>query len=270
MAVKTLPELLSTGFSVSSISGTELLLVDQAGTSKVMTIDQLMDHFGITPLQQQVQTLSQELAVATRPDLYLKFNQNLIDETGNTVWTNPGNCGFAPSPQGFALSKDSNQLGIYCAQSGMNFGTNDFTIEMRFLVHSFTRNYGTLFSSGSSTFAAESNFLIVCGDGVSNVMDRRAFNFGGMILGTPMLRSSPLEADQWYHVAVTRRGSVFKLYVDRVLQIESLNQNPVIFDGGGTTIGYNNWDGANSYLDGKIDSIRVVRGRCLQVADFVL
>ncbi len=108
MAVKTLPELLSAGFSVSSISGTELLLVDQAGTSKVMTINQLMNHLGnTTQLQQQVQTLSQELAALTRPDLYMNFNQNIIDDTGNTVWTNEGGCGFTASPDGFALSKNA-------------------------------------------------------------------------------------------------------------------------------------------------------------------
>lgn len=269
MAVKTLPELLSTGFSVSSISGTELLLVDQAGTSKVMTIDQLMDHFGITPLQQQVQTLSQELAVATRPDLYLKFNQNLIDETGNTVWTNVGGCGYSASPEGFALSKTSSQQGILCTDSGLDFSTNDFTIEMRFYINSFTKKFGGLLASGVPGFGWDATFIMVGGDGIEDANKRR-IHLGGGGIGTPLIKSEPIVANQWYHLAITRRVNTVKMYIDRVLQAQNSCTGVIRFDVNGTMIGYNGWDGVEGYFDGKIDSIRVVRGRCLQVADFVL
>lgn len=269
MAVKTLPELLSTGFSVSSISGTELLLVDQAGTSKVMTIDQLMDHFGITPLQQQVQTLSQELALATRPDLYLKFNQNLTDETGNTVWTNVGGCGYSASPEGFALSKTSSQQGILCTDSGLDFSTNDFTIEMRFYIDSFTKDFGGLLASGVSSFGGSATFIMAGGDNLPST-DKNRIHLGGGAIGTPLLKSEPIVANQWYHLAITRRANTVKMYIDRVLQAQASYTGSISINANGTMIGYNGWDGANAYLDGKVDSIRVLRGRCLQVADFVL
>ena len=252
------------------IAGTELLLVDQAGTSKVMTINQLMSHLGnTTQLQQQIQTLSQELAALTRPDLYMDFNQNIIDDTGNTVWTNEGGCGFTASPDGFALSKNADQPGILCNDSGLNFSTNDFSIEIRFLMNSFIKNYACLLASGMPGFGATATFIMVYGENTYGANKKRVA-FGGGSIGNPTIQSNIIVTNQWYHLGVTRRGNMISMYLDRVLQEQAYVSNPINFCDGGTMIGYNGWDGSLSYLDGKIDAIRIVRGRALRTEEFVL
>ncbi len=137
-------------------------------------------------------------------------------------------------------------------------------------MNSFIKNYACLLASGMPSFGATATFIMVYGESTYGATKKRVAFGGGGNIGNPTVQSDIIVTNQWYHLGVTRRGNMIRMYLDRVLQEQAYVPNPINFCDGGTMIGYNGWDGSNSYLDGKIDSIRIVRGRALRVEEFVL
>lgn len=79
--------------------------------------------------------------------------------------------------------------------------------------------------------------------------------------------------DQWYHLAVTKRGSTFRIFVDGVEQSLTFNDftSPANIDGqlrvGAGSLGSSTIDGASDY-SAWIDDLRIEKGSGLWIANF--
>lgn len=207
-------------------------------------------------------------ANSPRVSALLRFDGTLADAALRTGWSNPDGCGYAPGRFGQALAKTASQRGIYTsANAGLDFGTGDFTIECWVRVDSFTRIYASLIGAGLTSWQPGCFSLFVPNE---TYYPARRFVFCGYTLPNGYLLSSTQEAElgRWYHVAISRAAGVCRMFVDGVVQATASYSGAVSFANNGTWIGSNGWDGANSYLDGRIDELRVTKGLARYTADF--
>ena len=201
--------------------------------------------------------------------LLMHLDGDTSDLGERTRWENPDGCNFGPGPFGLSLTKDSNQRGIYCGPSSVfDFRTYDFTLEFWVKLTSATRNFGSILSSGLSTFTAGSAFLVVLGEQISGL--ERRIDFTGATFGTPLLRSaSALPLNEWCHVAITRSNTTVRMFINGVLDVSAFSSQEISFSAGGTWIGSNGWDGPNSFLDGCIAEMRIDKDICRYDSNFV-
>lgn len=203
-----------------------------------------------------------------RVSALLRFDGTLADAALRTSWSNPDGCGYAAGRFGQALAKTASQRGIYTpASDAFDFGTGDFTLECWLYAEGMSRDFGAIIGSGTVYWGAPSTFLMLTGNAQPSATKNR-LHFGGNLLGTPLLMSGLLNAGQWYHVAISRAAGVCRMFVDGVVQATASYTGAISFANNGTWIGSNGWDGTNSYLDGRIDELRVTKGLARYTADF--
>jgi hypothetical protein len=77
-----------------------------------------------------------------------------------------------------------------------------------------------------------------------------------------------MPADVWTHVAVTRVGTAFKLYIDGTLAASGTSSEAFDFSPTATYIGKNGWDGAAGELNAYIDDFRITKGLARYTSDF--
>ena len=164
---------------------------------------------------------------------------------------------------GYFDSNDDLQIGT---ASGLNFGTNNFTIECWYYLTSTAKVHATLISNGESAYSSSS---VIVKAYYSSNGTWPSINLGlGQIIASAN-NSSPL-LNQWNHVAVVRNGNTFTVYLNGVggtpqtsTTTVNLNSNNI------TRIGYNGaYDGADSYFSGNIAGMRVLNGTALYTANF--
>lgn len=156
------------------------------------------------------------------------------------------------------------------SNAAMNLGTSDFTIEGWINPSALTNNYATIFGNGPASFSSPSRFLIAYGSATPDASLRSKIGFGGYLLtadNVVVLSTTTLSIGTWYHVAVTRSGNTFKLYINGVLEATATNTASFDFSSGGTRIGANGWDGTAGQFAGKIDQLRV-RSNCAYTGNF--
>jgi hypothetical protein len=185
-----------------------------------------------------------------------------IDEKGRP-WTTSG---------GAKISTDQAKIGTASAffngtsayittpnSADFAFGSGNFTIEC--WVYMAAADTGTnqeliSYWNSSSGWAWE---LYINGAGTTAV-----FNInGGALLGG----SIPTFVGGWHHIAVTREGSTFRLFVDGVLKHSASNSSPINATGTALKIGAvaspNVW-----FFKGYIDAVRITKGVARYVAAF--
>ena len=147
-----------------------------------------------------------------------------------------------------------------------NFGNKDFTIDFWVRFNSvadtsqgFMRTSGT---SGSSGWAMQ-----------YNSSDRLAFYANASIILTSTTIPS---AGTWYHIAVTRSGSTWRLFIngaqeDTLTNAASINDsdNPLEI-GRGCTASAGAWFACSNFdtFDGWIDELHIIKGVVLWTANF--
>jgi hypothetical protein len=153
------------------------------------------------------------------------------------------------------------------ASSNLNCGTNPFTIECWVYIPS---NPSTLYPS----IVSSTNWNTGTG-GVSlrygNTGYANKFTFHWYNIGDPFLASSStFTLNTWHHVAVTRSGNSFTLWVNGTSQATGTNAGTVDWNlsSAGMKIGGGNWDGANSYYIGYINNLRLVNGTAVYTGAF--
>lgn len=138
-----------------------------------------------------------------------------------------------------------------------NFGNGDFTIDFWFYTTNVT-GYKTLiekretftFTSFSVNTTNNSILFSATSTGVSWDIN---LSYTGIVINT------------WYHVAITRTGNVFRLFVDGVLRssqttsVTILDSTDRVFVGGIVS---------TYFLAGYIDEIRINKGTALYTGDF--
>ena len=97
------------------------------------------------------------------------------------------------------------------------------------------------------------------------------FTFHWYNVGDPFLESSStFPINCWHHVALTRSGNNFTLWVNGTSQATGTNSGTVDWNlsSGGMKIGGGNWDGLQSYYNGYICDLRLVKGTAVYTSTF--
>lgn len=147
------------------------------------------------------------------------------------------------------------------ASSDFNFGTSDFTIEVWVRVENQANNFQSFLSTGVGLWGEGAMSLIAfgTGSGVSSTQQGRlgfGANTGGLLLLT-----APISVGDWNHLALTREGDTFRIYLNGASQ-QVLSYSGAIDwnQGNNTLIGRNLWDGPQGFFNGYLDDLRVTVG----------
>lgn len=145
-----------------------------------------------------------------------------------------------------------------------------FCVEAWVYLISQVNEYGAIIASQRSSYFAGADLLFAGGSGApAGVANRLAA--GGYSLNTTGggLATGSVTTGQWYHIALTRDGSTLRIFLDGNMQ--SSRTFTDAFDlsaNGGARIGRNEWDGANGYLHGYVDQVRVTNGEARYTTSF--
>lgn len=160
--------------------------------------------------------------------------------------------------------------------SVVNFGTGNFTFE--FWINALTVAGTAPYFFASSPYNTAGGFIIYLpGPGtVWGGTDRIYFQSSTSgAAGPDMASTSSFKNQGWKHVAITRNGSTFRLFVNGVQEATATNST-ANFTG---VSGYNAWVGVapsgtggaidgNTFFKGNIDLFRVTKGACRYTANF--
>lgn len=143
------------------------------------------------------------------------------------------------------------------------FGSGDFTIEC-WIYANTTSNLDTVISKGVLTTVDNKAWTLEWNSG------RLAF-FGYGELSTGIVRTNnTLNTGTWYHVAVVKHGSNFRMYLDGVDQTDH-SGNPTIntLDTGGVLlVGSGFYAPTTRTFDGYIDELRITKGDARYTSNF--
>ncbi len=131
----------------------------------------------------------------------------------------------------------------------LNFGTGDFSVS--FWINSFGQyaDYPAIFSASSGWY--QDTFKICM---VADNNQRVGFEHNS---GNSFTSTFELVFNTWYHVVIFRRGGVFYMYINGILNNSVSDANAVNLGDGGTVIGGGNWDGESGYFHGKLNGFCV-------------
>ena len=137
---------------------------------------------------------------------------------------------------------------------------NDFCIEMWLNAQSVSGNRGIIGGRGQGT-----NGAYFCLIGAS-----MRFNWGSSDPGLDYT----IEADRWYHVAITRNEDKCRMFVNGKLveTITSTDQIDFKGNGGNWYLGYTNYGSGTSlvYFEGAIQDFRIYDGIAKYTTDFII
>jgi hypothetical protein len=149
----------------------------------------------------------------------------------------------------------SSQYLTVAANTALDFGTGDFTVECWVYPTSIANSYPTFLGSVTGWSAGAS------GHRYNNTGQANKFSFHLNGAGDPFMSSSgTFSFNTWYHYALTRSGNTWNMYVNGVLQstqTSAIAYNPSL---GGLRSGWSTWDGAGGYFAGNISNLRLVKG----------
>jgi hypothetical protein len=160
---------------------------------------------------------------------------------------------------GSSLRMDGNGDYIsYAPHPGLDFNTEDFTIEFWAYCQDQNVNYPTYIANQGGWY--EGSF----GIRFDNTGSQRFGVYWNP--GDPLLQSSSTFGfNQWRHVVVVRQGTTVRLYVDGIQEGTASIDASRTLDlcmGGSMRIGFSTWDGNNGYVNDYMDDLRITRGVC--------
>ena len=166
---------------------------------------------------------------------------------------------------GVWIDRSDNQYLYTLNDSGIQFGTGDFTVECWFRWHSNNSDWQSIFGKYAASGGAASDngfWLHLSNGGILTGGDRG----NGFANG-----STALNLHEWYHTALVRSGTTVSIYLNGVLEASHTSD-----DGGGVPRNCdNNTEFAIGYLsnygrgwDGDISNLRCVKGQALYTGNF--
>jgi hypothetical protein len=183
------------------------------------------------------------------------------------------------TPYGNAvLSSSKNKFGdssVYFDGSGdylsvanggeLNLGIEDFTIECWFNSSNLSGNCG-IFGWQANQSGSDPIVRLGVLSGVVNF----AYRGGSYTTAAGLNSQSPINSNQWYHIAVSRHNNVIRLYLDGVLQEEHTPSNPATLNAPfNPNIGAIPFDGtATWFFNGYIDDLRITKGIARYTSNF--
>jgi hypothetical protein len=150
------------------------------------------------------------------------------------------------------------------SNTAFDMGTGNFTLECYYYhVSGSSATYPSIFSSTD---------WVTGGVGLRyNNLGSNKFQFFWNSVGDPWLSASATSNPfQWNHVALTRSGNNFTLWVNGQSAATGTNAGAINFNynTGGPRIGWGPWDGSNGYLKGIISNFRLVKGTAVYTSAF--
>ena len=142
----------------------------------------------------------------------------------------------------------------------LNFGTQDFTIEVFVRPEITNQNYPSFISSTSGWNAGAS------GHRFDNTGYGSKFWFGlngasGRNNGDPFMHSTNnFLHELWHHYAITRSGNTFRMFINGALEDTQTYTGSYNMAHGGCRLGWATWDGGAGYFYGYIQDLRVTKG----------
>lgn len=202
---------------------------------------------------------------------YLVNSSGTPTVTGNSPFNTVGYWSNYFDGSGDYLSVPSN--------AAFDCGTGDWTIEGWVNIATRTTNYPAFFSNNRGGFAVSPPGLAitVSNSDSASYNDKFVFAWGSGGFTSPsagsaylLVASSANSLNTWYHLAVVRNGTSIKMYRNGTEVASATISAGSTFDWGynGALIGGGNWDGANSYMNGYISNLRLVKGTAVYTAAF--
>jgi hypothetical protein len=185
------------------------------------------------------------------------------DQKSNSV-TAIGAAGLAAvskfGPTSLRLGPSFYDQAQYANSSVAEFGSGNFTMEMWVNASATGPRGGALLSHWGIGPSNNAHWILYM-DGSLRAM----FSTGS---GVNLADSTPLPANTWVHLAVTRQGNLFTLWK---------NGAAVSSQTGAYTLSYNAaketrfgvWDDSGSYVTGYVDEVRITKGVARYTANFV-
>ena len=204
--------------------------------------------------------------------LLLHMDSNFSDSSSNNLTMTPTNATISTLQSKFGggsgLFNGSNTYVKTLTANPLNFGTGDFTVEFWFYMINTTNTEQTVIAGGSSGWQSGAVTIKAWNWYYANSISIQAYDFNTG--GSPIVRStSAASLSTWTHAAITRSGNTFRVFFNGNLQgtntfTGSINLN----HNNSTFLGYSNLNGANGYLNGEIDDLRVTKGVARYTSSF--
>lgn len=213
-----------------------------------------------------------KIITGTEIDTYTSLLMHMDGTEGGTTFTDE--CGKAVTVGGNVCTKTSiKKMGTACAYFDGNgdylrlptltFGTSDFTIEAWICMFAMPTSdaWPTNWSS----------HMVIAGVGTTNATDGCELLLGATKLIVQSNESQIINGTHgittggWHHVAVTRRGSTFRLFVDGQI-IATSTSTATMGTGAYTYIGSEAQQGA--YFNGHMDEVRISIGTARWTENF--
>ena len=211
----------------------------------------------------------------------LHFEENLEDAVGLVTPTIPtGSVSYEKGKYKKGITFDGASCVGLPLTDDLKLGSNDFTIAFWFRLDSELAD-GNSFSLLSQKYRYSSSYADA-GFKITRNNSAASSNAKKIIVGinytyrykiTSLVSTSDIELETWYHLAITRSGSTFSLFINGVLEATSTSSSSVYCGGSNPwTIGCRIGDDSTvSYIrmvDGVYDEFIFINGTCLWTEDF--
>jgi len=155
--------------------------------------------------------------------------------------------------------------------AALEFGSGDFTIEAWIYLTAYSASYSGFYSAfivARDTSGARSyNFAVTAT--ASSFTGLSFYNFDGS--GNANLAfsaSATINLNTWYHVAVSRSSTTFRLFLNGTLIGTTTSAVSVLDTATPTRIGSGAYSGFEYYTAGYISNVRIVKGTAVYTAAF--
>ena len=185
-------------------------------------------------------------------------NSGITDATAKNDLVTVGNARISTAQSKFGGSSmyfDGNGDYLSLAETvTLNFGSSDFTIEGWIYPVTTVGANRPIWSTGTNssnwmslylhTTAGRPEFAIISGG--STIID--------------LFPSDVVSTNAWYHIAVTRSSSTFRMFLNGTLISSGTSSTAVPDYTDSYRVGYGRWNGDTGVYDGYINDLRITRG----------
>ena len=153
----------------------------------------------------------------------------------------------------------------------LDMGTGNWTVEGWINITTRTLNYPLIIGNNNGGFSAGAVAFTASNADSATYNDR--FNLAVYDLGGTRVINATGTANAtgtWYHFAVVRNGTNISIYRDGVSVASATVSSSLTINFGknGVRIGGNNWDSAQSYLNGYLQDLRITKGYARYTSNF--
>ena len=193
----------------------------------------------------------------------------IIDSTGKNTITVNGNAQIDTGTKKYGTGSlkfdgTGDWLSIP-ANSNLAFGSGDLTIEMWYYPQSRVDPYPALFSF-NGLFAANVHQFFDRHDSNATKFTYFVYNYS---TSSPLLTSTTtISNGQWYHLAITRSGSTWRLFVNGTVE-QTVTWSSAVDGGSSSSLSVGAIPGqTDADLSGYIDDLRITKGVARYTAAF--